>query len=200
MLYSYLATMKTVRSFAELATLGLLGSANAKIFTLISENTILPSSYEPQPATIQIDDQSGKIVDVFGGIRGDMIVGEVVEIDNSDILLPGLVDTHVHINDPGREQWEGFDTATQAAISGGVTALIDMPLNSIPPTTTVEGLNAKKDATVGRIHSDVGFWAGSVPGNEEHLDALLQQEGVFGFKSFMIESGVDVGVVCNRRF
>lgn len=200
MLYSYLATMKTVRSFAELATLGLLGSANAKIFTLISENTILPSSYEPQPATIQIDDQSGKIVDVFGGIRGDMIVGEVVEIDNSDILLPGLVDTHVHINDPGREQWEGFDTATQAAISGGVTALIDMPLNSIPPTTTVEGLNAKKDATVGRIHSDVGFWAGSVPGNEEHLDALLQQEGVFGFKSFMIESGVDVCVVCIRRF
>ena len=186
--------MKTVRNFTKVATLGLLGSANAKIFTLFSENTILPSSYEPQPATIQMDDQSGKIVDVFGGIRVDMIVGDVVEIDSNEILLPGLVDTHVHINDPGREQWEGFDTATQAAISGGVTALIDMPLNSIPPTTTIEGLNAKKDATVGRIHSDVGFWAGSVPGNEKHLDALLEQEGVFGFKSFMIESGVDVGV------
>ncbi|TIC07214.1 Metallo-dependent hydrolase [Wallemia mellicola] len=183
--------MKIVNKFAGLATLNLLFSVEAKIYTILAEKAILPTSYESQPATIQVDDQSGKILDVFGGIRNDKEVGDVVKVDEKDIILPGLVDSHVHINDPGREEWEGFDTATQAALSGGVTALIDMPLNSIPPTTTIEGLDAKKDATVGRIHSDIGFWAGSVPGNEEHLEALLEQEGVFGFKSFMIDSGVD---------
>ena len=136
--------MKIVNKFAGLATLNLLFSVEAKIYTILAEKAILPTSYEPQPATIQVDDQSGKILDVFGGIRNDKEVGDVVKVDEKDIILPGLVDSHVHINDPGREEWEGFDTATQAALSGGVTALIDMPLNSIPPTTTIEGLDAKK--------------------------------------------------------
>lgn len=191
--------MKVVNQFAGLITLNLLFSVNAKIYTILAEKAILPTSYEPQPATIQVDDQSGKILEVFGGIRNDRKVGDVINVDKKDIILPGLVDSHVHINDPGREQWEGFDTATQAALSGGVTTLIDMPLNSIPPTTTVDGLDEKKDATVGRIHSDIGFWAGSVPGNEEHLEALLEQEGVFGFKSFMIDSGVDVSIIVKTK-
>jgi len=105
-------------------------------------------------------------------------------------LLPGLVDTHVHINDPGRAEWEGFDTATRAAAAGGVTTLMDMPLNSIPPTTTVAGLDAKATATEGRIHVDVGFCGGVVPGNAGELRALVAS-GALAFKCFLTESGVD---------
>lgn len=179
---------------AVLTTLLLKYLLGSDIYTIIAEKALLPSSFEPQPATLQISKKSGKIVDVFGGIRKDKKVGKVINYGASQILLPGLVDTHVHINDPGRSEWETFDTATQAAIAGGVTTLIDMPLNSIPPTTTVKGLEAKKAAASGNIHSDLGFWAGSVPGNEKHLGSLLKQDGVKGFKSFMINSGVDVGV------
>ncbi|MFD8481537.1 allantoinase AllB [Kitasatospora sp. NPDC059673] len=104
-------------------------------------------------------------------------------------LLPGLVDTHVHINEPGRTEWEGFASATRAAAAGGVTTLIDMPLNSVPPTTTVEGLAAKRKAAEGSIWVDAGFWGGAVPGNTSELE-LLYREGVFGFKSFLAPSGV----------
>ena len=105
-------------------------------------------------------------------------------------VLPGLVDTHVHVNEPGRTEWEGFATATRAAAAGGVTTIIDMPLNSVPPTTTVEGLEAKREAARGRAVVDVGFWGGAVPGN---LDALedLHRAGVFGFKCFLAPSGVE---------
>ena len=100
--------------------------------------------------------------------------------------------THVHLNQPGRTAWEGFQTGTTAAISGGVTTLIDMPLNSIPPTTTVENLNVKrKEAREVGTNCDVGFWGGIIPGNEGDLSSLLD-EGVKGFKCFLIESGVDV--------
>jgi allantoinase len=105
-------------------------------------------------------------------------------------ILPGLVDTHVHINDPGRADWEGFEHATRAAAAGGVTTLVDMPLNSIPPTTTVEGLEAKRRAAEGRCHVDVGFWGGVVPGNGHALESLAQA-GVLGFKCFLAPSGVD---------
>jgi len=105
------------------------------------------------------------------------------------VVMPGLVDTHVHVNEPGRTDWEGFETASRAAAAGGVTTLLDMPLNSVPPTTTIKGLEAKRRAAKGRCFVDVGFWGGLVPGNAEELLPLLDA-GVFGFKCFLAPSGV----------
>ncbi|WP_326799229.1 allantoinase AllB [Streptomyces sp. NBC_01808] len=107
-----------------------------------------------------------------------------------DALLPGLVDTHVHVNDPGRTEWEGFATATRAAAAGGVTTLIDMPLNSLPPTTDTEALAVKQAVARPRAHVDVGFWGGAIPGNTADL-APLHAAGVFGFKCFLSPSGVE---------
>ena len=106
------------------------------------------------------------------------------------VLMPGLVDTHVHINEPGRTEWEGFETATRAAAAGGVTTVIDMPLNSIPPTTTVEALQIKRKAAEGAVYVDTGFWGGAVPDNLDQLRPL-HDAGVFGFKCFLLHSGVD---------
>ena len=102
----------------------------------------------------------------------------IVDAGNA-VVFPGLVDTHVHVNDPGRAHWEGFETATAAAAAGGITAIVDMPLNSIPPTTTVSGLREKLEAAAGRISVDVGFWGGVVPGNEADL-ADLRLAGMSG--------------------
>lgn len=115
---------------------------------------------------------------------------ELVETDDGCLVMPGLVDTHVHINEPGRTDWEGFWSATRAAAAGGVTTLVDMPLNSIPPTTTIVGLNAKLDAARPQCHVDVAFWGGVVPGNTSQL-VHLKTAGVVGFKCFLIHSGVD---------
>ena len=104
-------------------------------------------------------------------------------------LLPGLVDTHVHVNEPGRTEWEGFATATRAAAAGGVTVIVDMPLNSLPPTVTVDALRVKRAAAAGQTHVDVGFWGGAVPGNVGCLPGL-HEAGVFGFKAFLADSGV----------
>jgi allantoinase len=104
--------------------------------------------------------------------------------------MPGLVDTHVHINEPGRTDWEGFDSATRAAAAGGVTTLVDMPLNSVPATTTLKSLQAKREAAQGRCWVDVGFWGGVVPGNAGQLHSVFQA-GVLGFKCFLIHSGVE---------
>jgi len=113
------------------------------------------------------------------------------ERDLGDLVIsPGLVDTHVHVNEPGRTEWEGFDSATRAAAAGGVTTIVDMPLNSVPATTTVEALEAKRTAARGRVHVDVAFWGGVVPGNAGELDALVDA-GVRGFKCFLAPSGVD---------
>jgi allantoinase len=106
------------------------------------------------------------------------------------VLLPGLVDTHVHVNEPGRTEWEGFETATRAAAAGGVTTIVDMPLNSIPPTTTVEALRIKRKAAEGSVYVDTGFWGGAIPGNLGDLRGL-HDAGVFGFKCFLLHSGVD---------
>ncbi|WP_199430328.1 allantoinase AllB [Qaidamihabitans albus] len=114
----------------------------------------------------------------------------VVELGPGEVLLPGLVDTHVHVNDPGRSEWEGFETATRAAAAGGVTTIVDMPLNSLPPTVDVASLEVKRKAAEGRVHVDVGFWGGAVPGNTGELRAL-HEAGVFGFKCFLLHSGVD---------
>lgn len=116
--------------------------------------------------------------------------GAVTEDLGDDALLPGLVDTHVHINDPGRTEWEGFRTATRAAAAGGVTTLVDMPLNSLPPTTTVEHLRVKRDVARGAVHVDVGFWGGALPTNLADLRPL-HDAGVLGFKSFLSPSGVE---------
>jgi allantoinase len=115
--------------------------------------------------------------------------GEVITLADDEVLLPGLVDTHVHINEPGRTEWEGFATATTAAAAGGVTTVLDMPLNSIPATTSVEALNIKRVAADGQARIDLGFWAGAVPGSLGHL-AELHAAGVFGFKCFLLDSGV----------
>jgi len=116
--------------------------------------------------------------------------GPEVVLADDEVLLPGLVDTHVHVNEPGRTEWEGFDSATRAAAAGGVTTLVDMPLNSIPPTTTVAGLRTKRVAAEGRVHVDVGFWGGAVPGNAGDL-VPLHDAGVMGFKCFLLPSGVE---------
>jgi allantoinase len=111
-------------------------------------------------------------------------------IDVGDLMVsPGIVDTHVHVNEPGRTEWEGFDTATRAAAAGGVTTIVDMPLKSVPATTTVAALEVKRAAARGRVHVDVGFWGGVIPGNAGELDALVDA-GVRGFKCFLVPSGV----------
>ena len=114
---------------------------------------------------------------------------ELIQLAPDEVLMPGLVDTHVHVNEPGRTDWEGFATATAAAAAGGVTTIIDMPLNSIPPTIDVAALDAKRAAADGQCAVDVGFWGGAVPANAADRPAL-HDAGVFGFKCFMIDSGV----------
>jgi allantoinase len=130
--------------------------------------------------------RDGVIADV---LAYDAAVADV-ELATDEVLLPGLVDTHVHVNEPGRTEWEGFASATRAAAAGGVTTLIDMPLNSIPPTVDVAALQVKRAAAAGQCHVDVGFWGGAVPAS---LGALreLHHAGVFGFKAFLVHSGVD---------
>jgi allantoinase len=111
-------------------------------------------------------------------------------VDLGDLpLLPGLVDSHVHVNEPGRTEWEGFASATRAALAGGVTTICDMPLNSSPVTTTVDALRAKVAAADGQCAVDVAFWGGAVPGNAEAIGPMLDA-GVVGFKCFLIDSGI----------
>lgn len=136
-----------------------------------------------RPAEIGIRD--GRIAAIASGpLEGDL----QVTLADDEVLIPGIVDTHVHVNEPGRTEWEGFATATRAAAAGGVTTIIDMPLNSIPATTTPEALYTKR--AVAHVAVDTGFWGGAVP---ENLGSLkpLHDAGVFGFKAFLAPSGVD---------
>jgi len=119
----------------------------------------------------------------------DLPSGKHIYDAGESIVMPGLVDTHVHINEPGRTDWEGFETATRAAAAGGVTTLIDMPLNSIPATTTAAALETKREAARKKCWVNVGFWGGVVPGNAGELRAL-HRAGAFGFKCFLVPSGV----------
>jgi allantoinase len=143
-------------------------------------------------ATFVISIESGKIISTYDSVVPQSNFSpETPYTDYSpQILLPGLVDAHVHLNEPGRTEWEGFYTGTQAAAFGGVTTVVDMPLNAIPPTTTVSNLQEKIDAAQGKCWVDVGFYGGIIPGNEKHLKDLVKA-GVRGFKGFLIESGVD---------
>ena len=112
-------------------------------------------------------------------------------VDLGDLpLLPGLVDSHVHVDEPGRTEWEGFASATRAALAGGVTTICDMPLNSSPVTTTVDALRAKVAAAAGQCAVAVAFWGGAVPGNADSIGPLLDA-GVIGFKCFLLDSGID---------
>ncbi len=141
-----------------------------------------------RPAAVHIDRKRGVIVAVT---EPEAAPPGVETIDaGSKCLIPGLVDTHVHINDPGRTEWEGFETATRAAAAGGVTTLVDMPLNSIPPTTTLEGLEAKVRALEEKATVDVALCGGLVPSNASGALAELFREGVVAFKCFLAESGV----------
>src|SRR5437868_7970919 len=139
------------------------------------------------PASVHIS--GGRIIAVgpFDQVPSDC---EIVEAGEDSVVMPGLVDTHVHINEPGRTDWEGFETATRAAAAGGVTTIVEMPVNSIPPTTSLENFKDKLAAADGKCSVDVGFWGGVVPGNTAELQPLFDA-GVAGFKCFLVHSGVD---------
>ncbi len=132
--------------------------------------------------------ENGKIAAILESLP-DGITGTVIDAGES-VLMAGVIDPHVHINEPGRTDWEGFDTATKAAIVGGITTLVDMPLNASPVTTTVNNFKEKINATAGKTHTNVGFWAGLVPGNTDDIEGLIAA-GVLGFKAFLTHSGID---------
>ncbi|ORX43568.1 allantoinase [Hesseltinella vesiculosa] len=160
-------------------------------YLLIKANkSILSAQSQELPIEVLVDKQTGRIQQV--GTSIDRPQGDIEEIvlEDDQVLMPGLVDAHVHLNEPGRTAWEGFETGTKAAAAGGITTVIDMPLNAIPPTTTPENLDAKLAAAKGQLHVDVGFWGGVIPDNSQHLPELMRR-GVRGFKCFLIESGVD---------
>ncbi len=151
--------------------------------SLFSRRMILPSG--EGPATLTVDDRR-----ITSLVAGDKPTHPECRDVGDAVVMPGLIDTHVHINEPGRTDWEGFASATRAAVAGGITTLVDMPLNAIPATTTLAGLQAKRAAARSQCSTDVGFWAGCVPGNELELEALWNA-GVLGFKAFLAPSGVD---------
>ena len=130
------------------------------------------------------------IIVAIEALDADLPAAVEVRLAADEILLPGLVDTHVHVNDPGRTEWEGFVSATRAAAAGGVTTIIDMPLNSLPPTVDVAALDVKRKTAQDSCFVDVGFWGGAIPGNLADLRPL-HDEGVFGFKCFLADSGVE---------
>ncbi|MBB6170875.1 allantoinase [Nocardiopsis mwathae] len=155
-------------------------------------DTATDTAAAERPAAVGVRDGRIAAVAEYGAA---MSAEHIAELADDEVLLPGLVDSHVHVNEPGRTEWEGFATATRAAAAGGVTTIVDMPLNSVPPTTTVAGLDAKRAAADGQVAVDVGFWGGAVPENtgpdtSAELRALHEQ-GVYGFKSFLSPSGVE---------
>jgi allantoinase len=148
-----------------------------------SRRTVLPEGTRPASVVV-----SGPVIAAVAGY--DARLEAERDVDLGDVaLLPGLVDTHVHVNEPGRTEWEGFATATRAAAAGGVTTICDMPLNSLPPTVSVAALAAKRAAAAGQCWVDVAFWGGVVPGTEAALRPL-HDAGVIGFKCFLLDSGV----------
>jgi allantoinase len=162
---------------------------------IISDRTITPAGIKKAAVLIK----NGIITDVLSELpTGDF---PVIDVGNS-VLMPGVTDPHVHINEPGRTDWEGFDTATKAAIAGGITTLVDMPLNSTPVTTTSKAFEEKFRSSFNfssdfppraagtKLNANCGFWGGIVPGNEKELEGLIEK-GVFGFKAFLTHSGID---------
>lgn len=160
------------------------------LITVLTSTRVVISD-DLAPATIVISSISGKIISISKSVLlpSAFPPGTVYRDYTPHVILPGLVDAHVHLNEPGRTEWEGFWTGTQAAASGGVTTVVDMPLNAIPPTTTMTGLQEKIRAARGKCWVDVGFYGGIVPGNARELKPLVRA-GVRGFKGFLIDSGV----------
>uniref|UniRef100_A0A671T1T9 allantoinase n=1 Tax=Sinocyclocheilus anshuiensis TaxID=1608454 RepID=A0A671T1T9_9TELE len=143
---------------------------------------------EIRPAVIII--KEGKIHSILPDSEASAhTAGKMMDVGNS-LIIPGIVDSHVHVNEPGRTSWEGYWTATQAAAAGGVTTIVDMPLNSIPPTTTLRNFHEKLRSVTGQCFVDTAFWGGVIPGNKLELRPMVQA-GVAGFKCFLIHSGVD---------
>lgn len=147
-----------------------------------ARRVLLPAG--EQPACVEVED--GRITAILPWDAPGAVTHECGE----HVIMPGVVDTHVHCNEPGRTEWEGFRTATRAAAAGGVTTIVDMPLNSIPATTTADAVRAKVAALAGQIHVDVGLWGGVIPGNAGAVDELAAA-GVLGFKCFLSPSGVE---------
>ena len=143
-----------------------------------SNRVVLPGGV--RPATVVVD---GEQIAAIEDGRADIDYGDLV-------IMPGLVDSHVHVNEPGRTEWEGFVTATRAAAAGGITTIVDMPLNSIPATTSLAALEIKQQALEGKCAVDVALWGGVVPGNTSELAPMLEA-GAAGFKCFLVHSGVD---------
>src|SRR5215469_5943088 len=142
---------------------------------------------EELPAAVGV--QGGSITAVMP-VDHPATAARVLELDASVVLMPGLVDSHVHICEPGNTEWEGFATATLAASAGGITTLVDMPLDSVPSTVNVAALEVKQEAARGQCHVDVGFWGGVIPGNIREIEHL-RRAGVLGFKCFLSDSGSD---------
>jgi allantoinase len=151
-----------------------------------ARRAVLGAGQEERSCTVQV--RRG-VVAAVGAYDTPVDEALVVDLGADVVLLPGLVDTHVHVNEPGRTEWEGFASATRAAAAGGVTTLLDMPLNSIPPTLDPNSLEVKRAAARGACFVDVGFWGGAVPSNLGALRPLLEA-GVFGVKCFLPDSGV----------
>lgn len=170
---------------------GAVGVGEVPTLSVIASSRVIRTG-QLTAGTIVISNATGKITAVFDSILppSDFPVGTPYHDYSPQVILPGLVDAHVHLNEPGRTEWEGFYTGTQAAAFGGVTTVIDMPLNAIPPTTTVANLREKIAAAQGKCWVDVGFYGGIVPGNADQLQPLVR-EGVRGFKGFLIDSGVE---------
>ncbi|MFE3661411.1 allantoinase AllB [Streptomyces sp. NPDC059164] len=154
---------------------------------LVLRSTRVVTPEGTRPAAVAVE---GGTIDAVLPYDADVPAGARLEDFGDDVLLPGLVDTHVHVNDPGRTEWEGFWTATRAAAAGGITTLLDMPLNSLPPTTTVDHLRTKQQVAAPKAHVDTGFWGGAIPSNVKDLRPLYEA-GVFGFKCFLSPSGVE---------
>lgn len=148
-----------------------------------SRNVVTPGG--TRAASIHMRDGRIERVSDFDDVPAGAAIVDYGELT----VMAGLVDSHVHINEPGRTEWEGFESATRAAAAGGVTTIVDMPLNSLPPTTSVAALMTKAEAMEGKCRVDVGLWGGAVPGNAPALPSMLQA-GALGFKCFLIDSGV----------
>jgi allantoinase len=162
----------------------ILESTYKMIRALRSTRVLTPAGLAP--ATVLVD---GERISAVRGWNDVASGADLIDFDDR-VLLPGLVDTHVHINEPGRTEWEGFETATKAAAAGGVTTLVDMPLNCVPETTDVQALEAKRIAAKGKVWVDWAAWGGIVRGNADSVEPLARA-GVAGFKCFLIHSGID---------
>jgi allantoinase len=156
---------------------------------LLARRAVLGGSGEPVEAPAAVGVLDGEVVAVEP-LDATPPARRVVELAADEVLLPGIVDSHVHVNDPGRTEWEGFTSATRAGAAGGVTTIVDMPLNSIPPTVDVAALELKRKTAQPQAFVDVGFWGGAVPGNLADLRPL-HEAGVYGFKCFLLHSGVE---------